>query len=255
MNPFVERVYLSEIVHQADAGFRALRAFEKAVLKDPEALHDHAADFLNHAAMVSKILDPADKGKAKRRGDYLRKKLNITDDEAVLSRKLRNYLEHIDEQIDKWASSGKTIFIARVVQDSDKYALTPGVNIVDVSMSVFITTTHEYAVFGNRFNLKKLSDSLVNVRKLAKAREEALFFSPPSGEFSKSGDPIIQFMEAHGAHRFKFGEVPEVRHISPDKRSRLTPLLKEAMRRGTPLTDAEVNAAFAPDNLPPDPST
>jgi hypothetical protein len=105
LDPFVEEIFLKEIIAQAHAGCRALKAFNEALKRlDADAFHDHAADFLNHAAVVSKILSPSGNRRSRSRAEHLRQYLGIEQGEPILGRTLRNHLEHIDERIDSWVS-------------------------------------------------------------------------------------------------------------------------------------------------------
>src|SRR5271167_408026 len=60
MKPFAEKIFLIEIISQIKGARRALDQLRKAISDEgnAEATYDHAVDFLNHAAVVSKILSP-----------------------------------------------------------------------------------------------------------------------------------------------------------------------------------------------------
>jgi hypothetical protein len=118
MNQQIESVYLIEILAQCRNALRAERAMQRAaraltagkVKGDAArrrigALFDDAADFLSHAANVSKLLSPSTRADhCVARGRHLRTVLNLTQQHALADRTLRNHLEHYDERIDDWAA-------------------------------------------------------------------------------------------------------------------------------------------------------
>ena len=62
-------------------------------------------NFLVAVGDISKIFWP--KFKYKRRGKILRKNLEIKNNSPINKRKFRNFFEHFDEKLEKWASSSK----------------------------------------------------------------------------------------------------------------------------------------------------
>jgi hypothetical protein len=112
MTPFAERVFLAEIVDQIRGARRALRRLKRASREgNAEAAYDDVADFLGHAAIVSKILSPQKNKKRPQstdRGEYLRGVVKIHASDPVLDRSLRNHLEHIDERLEDWIDKDKS---------------------------------------------------------------------------------------------------------------------------------------------------
>jgi hypothetical protein len=119
MDKHIERTYVEEIATQAKYASGALGRMNDCVkaLEDREASSDkrqylfselfrNIHSFLTHAAVVSKIFWPADRKKAER-GEYLRTLFDLEDDHPLMSRSVRNDLDHFDERIDEWALKSK----------------------------------------------------------------------------------------------------------------------------------------------------
>src|SRR5437660_6741580 len=119
MDERAEWVYLVEILAQYRSAQRARSRMTEEIVafyKGSDAtareriaeLFDDVADFLQHAANVSKMLWPnprakerAAKERALARGRHLRASLALTDAGHVLAdRQLRNHPEHYDERLD-----------------------------------------------------------------------------------------------------------------------------------------------------------
>lgn len=181
LDSFVEEIFLIEIVGQAKAGHRALNAFNEALQRlDADALHDHAADFLNHAAIVSKILSPIDSGRRSRsRAKHLCQHLGIEQDKPILDRTLRNHLEHIDERIGSWVSdlvARGGNFIDKCVGNVVTFNDSAGnvVSAADNTLRHFDPETNEYSVYGKIYNLQVIADSLLEVASRAQKRMQVL---------------------------------------------------------------------------------
>lgn len=77
--------------------------------EDPDSLTDQILDsiqnLLIHTASLSKYFWPIGKGVHnvhKKRSQNLRKTFNIKSDSAIRNKELRNHLEHLDENLDKY---------------------------------------------------------------------------------------------------------------------------------------------------------
>jgi hypothetical protein len=111
MDGFAEDAFMRELSAQIAAARRSLNALDEAIkYRNRNGIFDHAAHFLNHVAMVSKILKPggAPNSRSRLRGRALRRQIGIEAHEPALDRRLRNLLEHVDEQIERWASKART---------------------------------------------------------------------------------------------------------------------------------------------------
>jgi hypothetical protein len=178
VKPFIEMIYLQELLAQANAGIRAVRSLQASASSDADAVHDHAADFLNHAAVISKILKPSNadgKGVERVRGRYLRGKLGLADDHPVLDRKLRDLLEHIDEKLDRWAAEAEGqgyLFVDKNIGGTMINA--PGRDPHKYTLRDFDPVTAIYTVQGESFDLKEKVQAVVEVRDLALKRLAAV---------------------------------------------------------------------------------
>ncbi len=82
---------------------------EKATMDDLAALQTHSIlndlqNIIIHGAALSRYFWPVRMGHEKR-GAHLRESLEISDDNPLHSRELRNAIEHFDERLDKYLSS------------------------------------------------------------------------------------------------------------------------------------------------------
>jgi hypothetical protein len=72
---------------------------------DTEDVLNHLQNIIVQGAALSRYFWPVRKGH-ERRGAHLRQALNITDDNPLRSRDLRNAMEHFDEKLDQYLSTG-----------------------------------------------------------------------------------------------------------------------------------------------------
>lgn len=172
----VEYVYLREIVNQADWAQSALHAVRSALSSEGGSpagrVHDHIADFLNHAAVISKLLMPPASNPAARervRGRHLRSALGM-DGHPILDRRLRNLLEHLDERLDEWAEgaadrSGISLLDTgvgpmRAIVADQGVSLPPAIRWFDPDTST-------YTVFGRDYDLQAIVEAVEDARRRA----------------------------------------------------------------------------------------
>jgi len=175
MEPFVEKIFLEEIASQVLWARDAFNRLKHALTdgRGAEGAHDDVTDFLGHAGVVSKILLPGagkDTGDPRRvRGRYLRGVLKVKENDPALDRSLRDLLEHIDEQIDKWAR-----------EDSDEVYIDKGVLPITVlgktirHFRYLNPRTGAYSVLGNEFDLVAIMESLEAILSAVRARSQTL---------------------------------------------------------------------------------
>ena len=104
MKPLAEEIFLQEIARQIRYAQCAINRLKNAIdAGNGDVAYDEAEDFLNHAAIVSKFLNPSKNAGSNTtmRRQYLRNILNISESEPVLDRRLRNHLEHLDKRLDE----------------------------------------------------------------------------------------------------------------------------------------------------------
>jgi hypothetical protein len=110
--PPYEAFYINAMLFNATQALKSAQDIHdviSAVENNPDLLQTlDATSCLNevqniaiHAAALSKYLWPVGKS-YKARGEYLRKRLSVTDDSALSNRELRNQLEHLDEKLDDY---------------------------------------------------------------------------------------------------------------------------------------------------------
>jgi hypothetical protein len=107
MEPFVTKVFLSEIVTQCDFALRAMDLLRRSLAaKDTRGVFWSAQALLGATGNVSKLLWPS-ATKYSGRGNELREALGVSDDSPVAPRTFRNHFEHFDERLDQWAAKSK----------------------------------------------------------------------------------------------------------------------------------------------------
>jgi hypothetical protein len=172
---FHEGVYLDELDHQLFAANKAMGAFERALsANDVVGVFDHAADILNHAGIISKLLKPGGpkEGPARMRGRHLRGVLGVADDDPVLNRDLRDLLEHIDARLDEWVArvtEGEPILIDRYIGNASQFRL-PGVDASRYAIRMFDPETDTFIVLGRSFDLRELVGALDRLGTAVQAR-------------------------------------------------------------------------------------
>lgn len=103
--PYVEALYICSIIYAAEAAAVAFSRYQR----ECENGDDHSAvasaihETLGHAAALSRFFWPPSKSKlAQARGAYLRRAFDVEEASALHNRRLRNALEHYDEQLDEF---------------------------------------------------------------------------------------------------------------------------------------------------------
>jgi hypothetical protein len=115
--PF-EAFYIHGMLFNAQSAFRSIARISDAFDKLPEkvteedliSLPTHAIlndlqNIIVNGAALSRYFWPVRKGHEER-GAHIREALSITNDNPLYSRGLRNAIEHFDERLDKYLSSG-----------------------------------------------------------------------------------------------------------------------------------------------------
>jgi hypothetical protein len=93
-------IYLQEAEHQVQYAKLCFAAYRAAQAREdiPEIFF-HIHHFVVHVANIDKILDPKPSNP---RLEILKDRVDLTDIDLKLLRKLRNHLEHFDERLDTW---------------------------------------------------------------------------------------------------------------------------------------------------------
>lgn len=122
MTPEQLRCYTEEVWIHAQAALGAYHDLAPLLADDitrqRRAVWIVLQGFLVHAGMVSKLLSPPTKDAvSKKRGEALRRHLDVGDGSALLDRAARNAIEHLDERMDNWLRGGYTGFLECVFPD------------------------------------------------------------------------------------------------------------------------------------------
>lgn len=180
MDPRFEYLYLREVEAQCSFARNAYRYLEsqlKTYVLGPttEQSVDSRSEifrtihsFLTHTGIASKILWPGNPGpgshskerktRMELRGSHLRKTLNLPNQGHPLeNRKLRNYLEHFDEELDAWAAdkSGKGVV---ALDNLGPANMIQGQGLTYIRF--FNTVTYDLIFLNESVNLQKLDSAL-----------------------------------------------------------------------------------------------
>jgi len=114
---FHENVYLSEALKQSRYAEISANSANAILLapgsKDTGAFFASMHHYMSHIANISKIFWPtSNRPRAKRRGNYLRNSLTLSNTHPLSKMALRNHLEHFDDRLDEWAENNKRSWIA-----------------------------------------------------------------------------------------------------------------------------------------------
>ena len=117
INVLVEEIFVQGVF--AKTSFESMNA----ILADDNKRQSrfvwvHLQGFLNHSAMISKMLDsPGKSSIAKARSSQLCATLQVDADSAVFDRNARNNVEHLDERLDNWLDHNSFNLLELVVDD------------------------------------------------------------------------------------------------------------------------------------------
>lgn len=105
MNAFITSAYLHEVRRLSRSAVSAASQVDHALrTQNPDALFSSLDELLNSSAKIAQFLWPTQE-RIKGRGEKLRSMLRVKDDSPIRDKGLRNYLEHFDEHLDKWAKT------------------------------------------------------------------------------------------------------------------------------------------------------
>jgi len=123
-----------------------------------EEIFLHLQHFLNHAAMVDKLLDPKD---GSERSQILNGHIDLSGVDLKLFRRLRNHLEHFDERLDKWVDNydGHPFFDMNLVSGTKSFPEKAFLRALD---------SHIYKFHGESYDLKQLHKALLIIKKRVK---------------------------------------------------------------------------------------
>ncbi len=109
VDEFILQIFMREVEHQCKFAILAFVDIRNALGRsnvDADRVFLSAHAFLVAVGNVSKLLWPTRTGD-QARGEQLREKLGVSEASIIQSRRFRNYFEHFDESLDKWARSSE----------------------------------------------------------------------------------------------------------------------------------------------------
>ncbi len=127
----------------------------------PQVLLDHVQNIILQGAALARYFCPARSGKHelhKRRGELLRRLLNIAEDGALLNRDMRNAVEHFDERLDNFLRTDPVgHFLMQHVGFEDKNSVPTHF------FRAFFIDSGTFEVLGQRVSLQPLVDDIVRL--------------------------------------------------------------------------------------------
>jgi hypothetical protein len=173
VNGHVESIYLNSIAGECEFALKAIAICNFHLNREERGtteFFEAAQDFLQHSAVISKTLWPSDK-KAQSRGQHLRSSLGIDDSHPLKDRRLRNHLEHYDERLDDWANSSLNHNMVDKMIVNSRSAIGGDIWLTDGDiLRLFETDTMTFVFRGESFDMQKLCDGVVDVKKRSTAR-------------------------------------------------------------------------------------
>lgn len=177
-------VYCRHIVEQCEA---ALSSLTNATIQEEgpwnsELIFWSLDHVVNRAAVLSKMLWPVEESHfSKQRGAFLRKHLQVSDDNILNSRPirhLRNALEHLDSRIDKWYQRRGIVHADRVITTTE-HEILPG-NPAGTIFRWFKRDRLSYSFQGNEIDLKSLKESIELILTAANKHNRVVKLGPNS---------------------------------------------------------------------------
>jgi hypothetical protein len=110
----IARIFLTEIKRQCSYSLSIVTELNARLSANnlaPEPIIRLLDLFLGDVSRVSLLLWPKRRGDQVR-GSYLRKMLDVSDDNPLKDRTVRNAFQHMDERLDRWAKSIRTTIIS-----------------------------------------------------------------------------------------------------------------------------------------------
>ena len=148
---------------------------------DPRQILDEFQSFVTYAGALARYFWPVRKEYAAR-GEHLRKRFGITDDNPLANKELRNRLEHFDERLDEYLK-GQVFGI--ILPDYVGPSISPGKeNGPDGHLfRAYFTDTGCFVLLNEQFDLPPLIKALFEIAKELKDKDlnGAVMRFPPKG--------------------------------------------------------------------------
>jgi len=136
------------------------RAPDSWVAIEAEDTLNHLQNIIGQGAALSRYFWPVRKGH-ERRGEHLRKAFGVTHENPLRSRDLRNAMEHFDEKLDQYLSTG-------VVGNILPQYFGPLITNDGVSNHVFrayYTDVRQYELLGKRYEVEPIAEELLRLNE------------------------------------------------------------------------------------------
>lgn len=180
MQAFIEMVYLRELLGQCESGRAAVKRMNELLRgRQTTEFFREAADFLQHAACISRLLWPAPKGnaaeraRAMARGNDLRCALRVDDTHVLRVRDLRDHLEHYDERIDDWAETSPNRNIVDNMIGPRGAIAGDAIKDKDI-MRLYDPATKQFVFRGESFDIQALVNGVEDIHARAAERHAAI---------------------------------------------------------------------------------
>jgi len=172
MDKFIEKIYLNEIIKQANRALFCVNAINNSVKSGSnEDVFREIEHFIQHASAISLLLWN-NKKKEKDRCRYLKEKLKIDGTNILSKRDLRNHLVHFDERLGKWAkNSNRHIFVDQNIGDVQN--MVAGVEQTDIIRN-YDPRNANYSFCGENFDIQSVVQEIEKIEKSAQDRKAVL---------------------------------------------------------------------------------
>lgn len=164
--PYHEVFYIRSIWFAADRALRAFHRFSEGLQDDSESPHlvSSLQEAISHCAAISRFFWPSVSDTlAVTRGKTLCDAFQITEDNLLRSRAMRNHVEHFDERLDRFLSGDPMGQLCDFVVGSSDLVdqeATHVMLLVDPEAQVFV-------LFGEKYHFAGLVDCVHSVRAAA----------------------------------------------------------------------------------------
>lgn len=180
MDDFLQEVYLGQVAAECEHCFRAIGELNDILAKKKEGdLFVPVRALIHHAAAVSRIFwppggkDKLARQRSQRRGDALRRALNIKSPHPVQSRSLRDHFEHFDERLDEWAEKSKNRNIVDRLVGPCSAIGGDAISDTDI-INHYDPATNTYYFRGESFNIQTLATGMDDIYKRIRLKLQEL---------------------------------------------------------------------------------
>ncbi len=179
-DPRVLAIYISEVLHQAEAATIAASQLNRALSSDRGVPEAFAAIqlLLGAGAMLSKLLwaKPNQGKTAVERADQLRTVLDLEASPVLESRKVRNGFEHFDERLDAFLRDGGEIVVDRGIGSRESVILINGE--APKHLRLIDPNAGTVSVLDEKVVIQELYDAIIRAAGQAKTWLDAYYEGP-----------------------------------------------------------------------------